>query len=292
MGSFGSRLAVVLCVGTSLALQGCGWTRKIAVGQMVPILENATEDARERSDLLLVQQALPANLLLVDGLIRTDPKNADLLTMSSFLYFGYALGVVEADSLELAGFYYALGRDRGLRALDRRKKFASLRQGSLEEFVQGLSSLKRSDAEAMAWTTANWGKWLSLNLEKPDAIAQQPRLEAMMKRLLQLDPSFEAGLPHVLQGMLFAMRPEMFGGQPDSAQAHFAQAFEISHGENLLYRVFYAEYYCRQVLDEECFDHSLDLVEETATETPRFQLMNEIARRRAVRLRAMKDDLF
>jgi hypothetical protein len=199
---------------------------------------------------------------------------------------------VEPDSLELASFYYGMGRDRGLRALDRRKKFASLRDGSLEEFEEGLKSLKKSDAPAMAWTTANWGKWLSLNLESPDAIAQQPRLEAMMRRLLQLDPSFEAGLPHVLQGMLFAMRPEMFGGRPDSSRAHFERAFEISQGENLLYRVFYAEYYCRQVLDEECFDHSLDRVEESRAETPQFQMMNEIARRRAARLREQKDELF
>ncbi len=284
---------VLACLGV-FALSGCGsFTRKIAVGQMVPILENATEGARERTDLHLVSQAIPANLLLVDGLIRTDPKNKDLLTVSSFLHFGYALGFVEPDSLELASQYYATGRDHGLQALEHRKPFARNRDGTLEEFERGLASVMRTDVPALAWATANWGRWISLNLESPAAVAQQPRLEAMLNRLLVLDPEFEAGLPHVLRGMLDSMRPEMLGGRPDSAQAHFQKAFALAPGANMLYYVFYAEYYCRQVLDEACFDTTLDEVEKSSdTGPPQFRLMNEIARRRAKALRARKDELF
>ncbi len=281
-------------MAAGLILQsGCSFARKVAVGQMVPIIENATQSARERTDLQLVAQALPANLLLVDGLIRTDPTNRGLLANSSFLHFGYALGFVEEDSLELASQYYAVGRDHGLRALDSRKPFARQRNGTLEEFERGLKVLKRIDVPALAWTTANWGRWISLNLESPAAIAQQPRLEAMLNRLLELDPEFEAGLPHVLRGMFDAMRPEMLGGRPDSARAHFERAFALGGDANLLYRVFYAEFYCRQVLDEACFDAALDAVAQAnATGAPQFALMNEIARRRARRLRAHRDEMF
>ena len=75
-----ARLAAWLLVCT--VCTGCG-LRQLAVGQMVPILENATEGARERTDLQLVAQGLPANLLLLDGLIRTSPKNVDLLTLAN-----------------------------------------------------------------------------------------------------------------------------------------------------------------------------------------------------------------
>ena len=292
MGSSRLQRLVVLLVAM-VALTGCSLTRRVAVGQMVPIIENAAESARERTDLPLVAQALPANLLLVEGLIRTDPRNAKLQAEASFLYFGYALGFVEPDNLELASLYYAMGRDHGLQALQQNKKFAARSDGTLEEYEQGLVNLRRKDVEALAWTTANWGRWLSLNLESPAAIAQQPRLEAALTRLLQLEPEFEAGLPHVLRGMVDAMRPEMFGGKPDSAAVHFEKAFEISRGENLLYRVFYAEYYCRAVLDGDCFDAALDTVLASPDGgDPRFNLMNEIARARAAKLRLQRDDFF
>jgi hypothetical protein len=288
-----SRLQACAFLVAALALGGCSVTRRLAVGQMVPIIENATESARERTDLPLVAQALPANLLLVDGLIRTDPGNAELLAQSAFLNFGYALGFVEPDSLELASQYYATGLAHGLRALQRNKKFAARSDGSLADYERAVANLRRRDVKALAWTTANWGRWISLNLESPAAIAQQPRLEALLARLLQLDPEYEAGLPHALRGMLDALRPQMFGGRPDSAAAHFEKAFQISRGENLLYRVFYAEYYCRAVLDGDCFDTSLRAVLAAAdTTAPRFNLMNEIARRRAERLRLRRDEFF
>lgn len=292
MGSRRPRAVVALLVAM-LALTGCSLTRRLAVGQMVPIIGNAAESARERTDLALVAQALPANLLLVEGLIRTDPGNAELLAEAAFLYFGFGLGFVEPDSLELASQYFAAGRDHGLDALLQNKKFAARSAGTLEEYERGVAALRRKDVAALAWTTANWGRWISLNLESPAAIAQQPRLEALLTRLLELEPGFEAGLPHVLRGMVYAMRPEMFGGKPDSAYAHFQKAFEISRGENRLYRVFFAEYYCRAVLDGECFDASLDAVLAAADTTePRFNLMNAIARQRAMRLRLKREEFF
>ena len=288
-----SRAGLARLVLVSAACTGCGVTRQITVSQMVPILEHATEGARERTDLQLISQALPANLLLIDGLIRTSPKNAELLTLASFLHFGYALGFVEADSLELAGTYYAAGRDYGLRALGHRRPFQKGSTGTLEEFTRGVASLQRSDVAALAWTSANWGRWISLNLESPAAIAQQPRFEAMVSRLLQLDPDYEAGLPHVLRGMYDALRPKPLGGQPDSAQAHFQKAFAIDQGRNLLYQVLYAEFYCRQVMDTECFDTNLEAVAAAKADAdPAYRLMNEIARRRAARLQAQRDDLF
>jgi hypothetical protein len=293
MGHGGRFLMAVMALCAATLVGGCGVTRKITVGQMVPILKNATEGARERTDLHLIAQAIPANLLLVDGLIRSDPDNRGLLAISAFLHFSYALGFVEDDSLELASEYYAAGRDHGLRALEHRREFRDGRAGTPADFARGVESLRRKDVEAMAWAAANWGRWISLNLESPAAIAQQPQLEALMTRLLELEPTFEYGLPHVLRGMYDALRPEMLGGQPDSAALHFDRAFELSKGENQLYRVLYAEYYCRQVLDEECFETSLQQVESAgASEIAAFRMMNEIARRRARRLRAMREEWF
>src|SRR5262245_43012095 len=67
-------LAAVVATGA-----GCGFRQHLAVGSMVPILRNATAGARERHDIGMVADALPANILLLDGLIRTEPDNRELL---------------------------------------------------------------------------------------------------------------------------------------------------------------------------------------------------------------------
>ena len=272
---------------------GCGLRTHLAVGSMVPILENTADAARERRDLGTVEKALPANLLLLDGLIRTEPDNRSLLTLGAYLYFGYALGFVETADPGLAATYYAMGRDYGFRALDHCGAFRRGCAGNLEDFERGVKSLTKEDVPAMAWTGADWGRWLSLNLDSPAAVADLPRLEALLTRLDELNPEFEHGLPEALLGIYDATRPAMFGGNTGRAKAHFDRAFEISGRHVLIYLVFYAEYYCRQTLDQPCFEKTLDEVDSAPVGAlPDENLLNEIARKRAVELRAKEPELF
>jgi hypothetical protein len=272
---------------------GCGAGTRIAVQAMIPILENTADVARSRGDLETVGAGLPGNLLLLDGLIQTSPGNAQLLALGSYLYFGYAVGFVEARDARRASTYYAIGRDYGLRALDRRNAFRRGRAGDLEAFRKGLRALGRKDLDALAWTGANWGRWLSLNLDSPAAIAEMPRIEALLDRLLEIDPNHERGLPHALRGTYDALRPEMFGGSPARAREHFDAALRISERRVLLYQVFYAEFYCRQILDQECFTSTLDAVIAAPDSLlPSERLLNEIGRERARVLRAQSDELF
>jgi hypothetical protein len=160
-------------------------------------------------------------------------------------------------------------------------------------FQHGLASVQKSDVTALAWTGANWARWLSLNLNSPAAIAEMPRVEALLDRLLELDPKFEHGLPHALRGSYDALRPQMFGGNPERARREFEAAMQVSQRRMLLYLVFYAEFYCRQVLDEECFARTLDeVVAAPDTLLPDARLLNEIGRQRAVQLRQRQSEWF
>jgi len=283
----------MILLSQSLFVSGCSVSRKLAVGQMVPILESTAEAAMEVSDLNLIEYALPGNLLLLDGLIRTSPSNRSLLAIGSFMQFGYAIGIVEANDLELASFYYYKGFEYGMASLEGGKKFRDARHAPLPEFERALKSLGKKHVEGMAWACANWGRWISLNLESPAAIAQQPRFEALLTRLLELDEDFEGGLPHVVRGMYDSMRPVMFGGKPDSARVHFETAFSMSDRKNKLYLELYAEFYCLQTLDEECFDATLEEVLQAGDDSePRLNLMNAMAVRRAHQLLARREDIF
>jgi hypothetical protein len=291
----GFRVRRGVCVLIALAplAAGCGAPTKIAVGSMIPILENTVDAARTRSDLEMIGAGLPGNLLLLDGLIKTSPNNEELLSLGSYLYFGYALGFVEARDPRLASTYYAIGREYGLRALDRKSAFKKGRAGDLEAFRRGLDALGKDQLDPLAWTGANWGRWLSLNLESPAAIAEMPRVEALLDRLLAIDPNYERGLPHALRGTYDSLRPEMFGGSPQRAREHFDAAMRISDRRVLLYQVFYAEFYCRQVLDVDCFTAALDsVIAAPDSLLPEERLLNEIGRQRAKVLRAQRDELF
>ena len=284
---------ITLSLLSALCLSGCSVSRKMAVGQMVPILDNTKEAALATSDLQLVEAGLPANILLLDGLIRTNPTNRELLAIGSFMQFGYALGILEGRDVELASEYYRKGFEYGLQSLEGAREFRGAAEKPLESWRRAVKELGRKQVEGMAWTCANWGRWIQLNLESPAAIAQQPRFEALLERLLSVDEEFEGGLPHVIRGMYDAMRPEMFGGQPDSARVHFERAFELSARKNKLYLQLYAESYCPQMLDEECFDSTLAEVLQDDDDAPsRVRLMNAMAVRRARALMLRRDELF
>ena len=284
---------VILPLLGLLFLSGCSLSRKVAVGQMVPILSNTKEAALETSDLELVEAGLPANILLLDGLIRTNPTNRDLLAIGSFMQFGYALGFLEGRDLESASAYYRKGFEYGLSSLEGDRKFRGAAEKPLDVWQRAMKELGKKQVEAMAWTCANWGRWIQLNLSSPAAIAQQPRFEALLNRLLEVDDEFEGGLPHVLRGVYDAMRPEMFGGQPDSAKVHFDKAFVLSERKNKLYLQLYAESYCPRMLDEECFDATLEeVLREDPDEPPQVRLMNAMAVRRAHALLLRREELF
>lgn len=235
MGRHRHRITRFLGLGLALVLAGCGFTQRLAVGSMVPVLENTASAARERGDVATVGAGMPANLLLLDGLIRTDPDNSRLLSLGSYLYFGYALGYVEASDPKLASMYYAMGRDYGLHALERHGAFRTGRRGTVDDFQHGLASVGKQDVAALAWTGANWARWLSLNLDSPAAIAEMPRVEALLDRLLQLAPDYEHGLPHALRGSYDALRPQMFGGNPERARREFEAAMQVSQRRMLLF---------------------------------------------------------
>ncbi|GAG59489.1 unnamed protein product, partial [marine sediment metagenome] len=51
-----------------------------------------------------------------------------------------------------------------------------------------------------------------LNLDNPRAIFDLPKVEALMKRVLELDETYYFAGAHLFFGSLFAARPAMFGG--------------------------------------------------------------------------------
>ena len=98
-----------------LSALGCS-TSKMAVGAMVPIIENSKEAALASDDIRTFKDASPSNLFLIEGLIRTDPKNDALRLSAAMLYFSYAFLIEEEDAV-YASKLYLRGLDHGKASL-------------------------------------------------------------------------------------------------------------------------------------------------------------------------------
>lgn len=280
-------------IALPLAQTGCGWTRSVAVGSMVPILEESIEATYRDRDLATVREAIPGNLILVRGLCESQPANLRLRQAATQMYFSYAMGFIEDEDPERAAILYEEGLRLGRAGLMQRTWFRDAERTAALPDSQELLRMEREDVPLVFWTMANWIGWISLNLSEPEAVAQLPRAEAYLRRVLAVEPEYFLGMPHVLMGSLQSFRPRTLGGSPEQGKRHFDEAFRISNRRMLLFHVVYARYYCRQVLDEDGFDQTLrEVLEAPADLYPEYRLLNEAARAKARHLMEIRDELF
>jgi len=289
-----ARLAVV-AVATALAVLagGCGITRKVAVGTITPILDETVRATYASRDVATVREAMPANLVLLRGLAASEPGNREIRTAAVQTYFSYANGFIEDEDPARAILLYREGLDLGREGLARRDWFRRAEAGRPLPDSTALAKAEREDVPLLFWTVANWAALIGLTLSEPSAVAELPRVEAYLSRILELEPGYFLGMPHVLAGTILSMRPRMLGGQPEKGKEHFDEALRISQRRMLYFQVMRARYYCRQVLDEGCFDENLrEALEAPDDILPEYRLMNRLAQEKARRLMEKRDELF
>jgi len=110
-------------------------------------------------------------------------------------------------------------------------------------------------------------------------------VEAMMKRVLELDEGFHYGGAHLFMGIWYASRPKIAGGNLKKSQEHFLKALDLGKNKFLMAYVYYANHYARKMADKELFVSTLQKVLETPAETsPDLILVNTVAKRQAKEL--------
>jgi hypothetical protein len=161
------------------------------------------------------------------------------------------------------------------------------------EFEAELSNLGKDDVPYMFWTGTCWGSWIRLNLGSMAALAELPRVAALMKRVLLLDEQFYYGGPHLFMGIWFASRPKIAGGDLAKAELHFKKALEFSQNKFLMTHIYYADQYARKAFDKDLFVATLEKVLDTpADDMPELTLLNTVAHKRAKEMLEQLDDYF
>lgn len=244
-----------------------------------------------QNDVVTVRDGLPSYLLVVDGLIESNPENIDLLMAGARLYSLYASSFVSDPAR--ARLMATRGHQYGQRLLC--MELDDLCDAATESFDEFMVELRDTDDDnvpvlysvASAWASliqANTGDW--------NSIADLPKVKAMMERVVKLNESYDHGNAHLYLGVLATQLPPDLGGRPDEGRDHFERAILLSERHNLIAQVLYARQYARLVFDRELHDRLLNEVMNAPADVYGLTLSNTLAKQEAERLLATADAYF
>ncbi|MEN8259820.1 MAG: TRAP transporter TatT component family protein [Pseudomonadota bacterium] len=252
---------------------------------------NIADAILNQDDPETVRAGAPAYLLMIDGLIAEQPDNQALLLSGAQLYGAYAAAFVEDEgrALRLTGKALAYAR----RALCVERPAVCEREESpYGEFVKMLPEMDEGDLPALYAYGASWAGWIQNRGGAWAAVADVPKVEAVMERVIELDEDYEYGVAHLYLGVIRTQLPPALGGKPEEGRVHFERAIELSEGRNLLAKVELADRYARLVFDQVLHDRLLNEVLSADVDAPGFVLSNTLAQERARRLLATSHQYF
>ena len=288
------RIAGLLLILTIFTLStGCAHKAKVepTAGSF---LDDIFTTVNADPDVDKFSKAMPTYLQQMDGFIKSNPEDIQSIFRASGAYFGYAFCFVEDSDKEQASLLYLKGRNYALDELKRYRIFKQALNDDIPRFKQALpESLDKRDIQALYWTALNWLGWINLNLDNTDALADIPKVQAILEYIHTLDESYNNGIVHAALGTLYANRRKADGGDPEKAREEFNKAFSYTGNSLFAVHVMYAKFYAHQIQDRQLFQKTLEKVIATPSGYyPDKTFVNEVARRKAMLLLENADTYF
>jgi hypothetical protein len=283
------RFRTALLFLTVFALTGCAALAGKATARLADNLGKAVLDA---DDPATVADGLPAYLLLLDGLLQGDPDNVGTLLAAAQLNGAYAGNFVGDDA--------ARGQRMAAKALRLARHATCVRSKALCDaldrdpgrFAEALAAQRSPDIGLLYGLAAAWAGYIQLHRDDWSAVADLPKVQALLETVVANDPAHAGGLPWVYLGVLQSLRPEAMGGKPERARAAFETAIRQSDGKNLYAKVMMAEFHARMLFDQALHDRLLGDVLAADPQAPGYTLTNVLAQQRARQLLDSGKDYF
>ena len=281
----GCRAAVLVA---ALFLSGCSTlissvTQSFAEDLSAAILNNP--------DLTMVRDGAPSYLILVDSLVARSPQDPFMLQQSAKLHSAYAAAFVEDETraklLHNKAKYQALASVcYGL------KNACGLADRPYQDFALWVQAQSNRGVPYMYDLAVSWAGWIQANSDDFNAIADLARVKALMLRVAELQPDYDAGGVFLYLGVLETLLPPGMGGKPEIGRQYFERAIELSEGKNLMAKVMYADQYARLMFERELHDRLLHEVLDAPVQVEGLTLMNTVAQEQAQTLIETADDYF
>jgi predicted anti-sigma-YlaC factor YlaD len=287
----------------ALALPACS-LRKIAVNSLGNALAKGGPNLASDEDPDLVGDAVPFGLKTMEGLLLESPRHKGLLfaTASGFTQYAYGWVQLEADFVEAqdlakatvmrnrAQRLYLRALDYGFRGLE--VDYPGLRERLRLDPEAALARTKKENAPLLYWTAAAWGAAMALKINDSELSADQKLAEALARRALALDETYDAGAIHDFFIAYEAGRASV-GGSIEKARGHFDRALQIAGGRRAFPYVSFAESASVSQQNKQEFKALLEQALAVDVSKPSdYRLANVLAQRRARWLLSRTDELF
>ena len=222
------KYVIYLLVSVSCILSGCS---ALVSSKVQKFGQDFSSAILESDDPVMIQQALPAYLLLLDGLIKNQPQNVTLLNAAAKLNTAYASAFVQdlprSQSLNDKAFKYAVEA-----VCLQKKSLCQLQKAPIDELAPSLALATKQDVMALFTLGSVWAAWIQQHSEDWNAIADLARVKMIMNRVLELDENYQQGEAHLYLGVLATLLSPALGGQPEIGKQHFEKALTLSQQQN------------------------------------------------------------
>ena len=289
---------------TALMLLGGCSIKKMAIKTVADSMAESSANYTSDEDPELIREALPFGLKTLEGLAETLPNHRPLLRSLASGFTSYAVGFLvpeirplEETDLERSRalrvrsrLMLLRARDYALRSLE--VEYPGFRAALFADAKTAVERVKVADVPDVYWAAAAWGSAVSQGKDQMDLVAEVPIVEALIRRALALDESWEQGSLHEFM-IVFESRGEASGGSYQRARQHFDRAMALSNGRKIGPLVSLAENVSVYTGNRKEFDELLArALEFDVNSAPESRLINILGQRRARQLQAMADELF
>jgi predicted anti-sigma-YlaC factor YlaD len=304
VGKISTLKGLVLLLAFTAGVGGCS-IKKIAVNKLGDSLASGGTTFASDDDPDLVGEALPFSLKLMESLLAESPRHRGLLLAASSGFTQYAFVYVQVPAEEAEGqdlakadylrmrarHLYIRARNYGLRDLEitHRDFERDLRQDAKAAVLKTGSK----DVPLLYWTAVSWGAAISVSKDDPEMISDQPIVEALIDRALELDPDYDSGAIHNFLITYESVRRTASGDFAPRSRKHFERAVELTSGQSAAPYVALATTVSVSKQDSGEFESLLKKALAVNPDArPEWRLTNLVMQRRARWLLAREDELF
>lgn len=298
------RILITIIILISQTITGCSLS-------ISNFSENISKAVKANNDTQTVMQALPAYLLLLDGLIESDPDDEDILLASSSLMNAYSsllaadIEMMSAENTKNKNVFLEnkMKTQRKVlanKSLERASKAICLYDENLcnitnitySEFAEKIKKTSVDDISILYRLGTSWASWLQSNTGDWNAMAQLPNIKLIMKTVISYNENWDNAGAHMYLGVLNSLIPATLGGKPEVGKNHFESAIILTKGENQMAKVLYAEYYARLTFNEKLHNQLVSEVINYKKSPRQYILTNTIALQKAKALQSSSKDFF
>ncbi|HQV41633.1 MAG: hypothetical protein KBD35_06390 [Moraxellaceae bacterium] len=279
-----ASLRVMLVVGSLFTMAGCS-------GVIDRFASNLSSAMMDNNDPATVEAGAASYLLLLDALVKQEPDSATFRQAAASLNSAYAGAFVKDTARASVMTDKALTYALEALCLEH-DALCDVRKLPLDDLKLHLAKLKVADVPVIYTAGSAWAGWIQAHSDDWNAVADMPRVEVLMQRVVELDETYQNGAAHLYLGGLATVLPPALGGRSEVGKTHFERAIALSEGHNLLAKVLYAKNYARGVFDRELHDRLLNEVLAADPSYKGWTLSNVMARREAEALLQSADEYF